>query len=283
MSNNPLIDLYVTTLNEGVNSPEVKGSTLKSGKDVYGDVKKGKNDGPDANVKLDKPDAPKHLSAEDGNEKTGKPTKAKLVNASANPFDALYQQFISEDFGDEHGVPSAGGMNPGVTPDGGMESGMDDELPITDENIDEDEEEGAEGGISGVISALEKALEALRGLAPGGSEEEEGSEGLDSDEDFEDLGVDDETSDLEFGGDLSKESVEISKAPDKKEAFQGANKSNQVKGGVPAKKGKATTPSTGKGNDGKLEKMADKKDTFQGATKSNDTKLVKTGKSLFEQ
>jgi len=280
MNKNPLIDLYVNVLNEGVNSPEVKGSTLKPGKDALGDLKEGKNDGPTANTKVEKPKEDKENSDPKGDK--GKPSKAPMHKEAANPFDALYQQFISEDFGSEHGVPTDGGMNPVVS--GGDESGLSDELPITDENIDEGEDETAEeGGIHGVISALEKALESLRGMVPESEHKDEESEGLDSDEDFEDLGNDDETADLHFGGDLSKESVEIAKAPDKKDAFQGATKSQVVSGGVSAKKGKATTPSTGKGNDGKLEKMADKSGVWQGATKSQDTKLVKPGKSLFEQ
>ena len=282
MSNNPLIDLYMSTLNEGVKSPEVK-SVLKKDSEVFGKFPKG-NDA-EENVKKDlkKPTEDKEHSNADGSK--GKPEKMKVTKESSNPFDKLFNQYLAEDFGDNF-APSTPDMGSNSGDLGGEVGGdiQSDELPITDENIDEDESEEAEGGIPGAIKALEQALAALKGIAGGeaegedlGDESEEGEEGEDDEFswDVEDDGGDEEP--------VAGESVELTKAPDKKDAFQGATKSQVVTGAVPKKKGKASTPSTGKGNDGKLEKAPDKKDAFQGATKSQDTKGVKTGKFLFDQ
>jgi len=280
MSNNPLIDLYMSTLNEGVKSPEVK-SILKKNSEAFGKFPKGNDAEENVKKDLEKPKEDKEHSNADGSK--GKPER--MSKESSNPFDKLFNQYLAEDFGDNF-APSTPdmGSNSG---DLGGEVGTDiqsDELPITDENIDEDEsEEEPEGGIPGAIKALEQALAALKGIS-GGDSEGDGEELGDESEE----GEDDEFSwDVEDDGDdeepVAGESVELTKAPDKKDAFQGATKSQVVTGAVPKKKGKASTPSTGKGNDGKLEKAPDKKDTFQGATKSQDTKGVKTGKFLFDQ
>ncbi len=275
MSMNPLIDLYVSTLNEGVNSPEVKGSTIKKGSDAFGKFSEANE--ADENVKkdLENPKEDKEHSNEDGSK--GKPEKMKMSKESSNPFDKLFNQYLAEDFGGDFSSSGSPEMN-----NGGLEMGSSegsDEVPITDENIDEPEEEQGEGGIKGAIAALEQALNALKGMVG----EEEGSEESGGEDEFS--WEEDDTN--EFGGSDDNavgESVDLKKAPEFDKSLTDPKSANTKKGAVPEKGSKkAETPNTGKGNDGKLEKAPDKKDAFQGATKSQDVKGVKAGKFLFDQ
>lgn len=345
-----LIASYMTVLNEGVESSEVKGATPKAGSDALGDFKKG-NDS-DENVDLDKPSDDKELSS---NVKKGTPKKLK-ESKFQNPFDDLYNKIVNENsFGfsteDENEIEPTDDFASNLEGDLGQET---DELgDISDdlsgeEDMDieglEDEEQGEEidlGVLVGTLKDVLSQLEKIVGDEEGEEEEiediediedtddEEGMEdSVEEDESEEEGEEEEEESKNPFGegktwkaekSDKKKSLKKKSKKPwddDKEETdksgrkpvvgeavsvkglkkgvnltpFKGnikplQSKKAEVTGNNPkASKGKAQTPSTGKGYDGAINKMSPSAGhNLMKPSSHTVSGAVKAGKSLFEQ
>jgi len=311
-----LIKSYMEVLNES-NDSAVKGSTLKTGKDAFGDFKEG-NDA-DENVDLDKPEDKKELSAD---VKKGEPKKLDK-SSFQNPFDALYNKIVSEnsfDFSteDENEIePSldVDGGNDGLDLDSEFSGGGEGEEDVIDdiEDLDGDVEGDTEFDVNDLVTTLKDVLSKLEQLVDGGDTEElEGSE--DGEELFDDSDDSEESSDDSEGEvDSSDDSEEDDENPFKEsknvkkklvegvkvtglkkgvnlKPFKGniknlQNKKAEVKNNSPkASKSKAQVPATGKGHDGVPTKLSPTAGhNLMKPSSHTVSGAVKTGKALFDQ
>ena len=246
MQQDELTAAYMTVLNES-NESEVKGSTLKSGSEAFGDFKKG-NDA-EENVDLDKPANDKELSA---NVKEGEPKKLKESKGFKNPFDELYNKIVSENsFGfsteDENTIEPADDFGLDTPSDNEGEnlddSGIEDEL----EGL-EGEEEGEEVDLGVLVSTLKDVLSQLEKIVGvEGDEEEE----IDDIEDLSDEGDESDEIDGEFGEESEDDEEGAGENPfkegyDRKKGDKAKAKDKSKKSSL---KGKFKKFEKGRGND----------------------------------
>jgi len=282
----PLTQKYLEILTEGKNECTVKGEKNKPGKDAFEGTEKlnKEKNKTTEKVKLSKPTEDKRNS---GESRKGNLEKAKVINASVNPFEDLYNKILSEDdtFGWE------------IDKEDSEESPFNAESPnemefdngAFDEEGENEEESSEEVTLTLDKETAEKLINILQ-AAIGGEETEEEEmeeEGEETEEEGEEMENEGEETEEEEGEELAKEEVDAEvlghSLVDQEKLLKGMNKPGNavVKGTISAKKKKAQVPLTGKGFKGELTAHGDKGKTLQG--KNNKVSAVNAGnKSFFD-
>lgn len=199
-----LIKSYMTVLTEGKDSSAVEGSTLKAGKDAFGELKHGNE--ADENVDLESPEEDKDLSSD---VKEGEPKKLDKASFQ-NPFDDLYNKIVSENsfsFSTEEDNEIAPEGDEAVDFDtqGDLDDDLADDMEVSDDEDGlgddiEGDEESEEVDLASLVGTLKDVLSQLEKIIDNESDEDEV-------EDIEDMDDSEEESE-EDGDEDSEESEE---------------------------------------------------------------------------